>query len=50
MVAYSMRTVTDQNVSLDTVIKRSAICPLGIATIRTMRVRADKLTYGKTIR
>jgi hypothetical protein len=50
MVGYSMRTVTNKNVSLDKVIERSAICPLDIAMIRTMRVRVDKLTDGKTIR
>jgi len=41
---------TDKNVSLDEVIKRSAICPLSIATIRTTRVGVDGPTSGNTIR
>jgi hypothetical protein len=49
MIGYAMRTVTGKNVSLDKVIKRSVICLLGIATIRTMRVSVDGPTSGNTI-
>jgi hypothetical protein len=46
MVGYSMRA--DKNVSPDKVIKRSVICLLGIAMIRTMSVGVDGPTSGNT--
>jgi hypothetical protein len=41
MVVYSMRTITDKNISLGKMLKRNVICLLGIATIRTISVGVD---------